>query len=195
MQDVTVHTCLKWAYGVQDSQIVGPDWLAKEHFDILAKADGPADVPQMKRMMQGLLAERFKLSFHREQRELKGFVLTVAKDGPKLQPSHEGGTSDIQNSAIGFIARSTNMHEFADFISSPLASPVVDKTGLPGRYDFAIDFTHFLPAESETNRIDSTDSTYIIRSAVQGVLGLALESQKTMVEVYVVDHVEKPSAN
>ena len=95
MRDVTVNTCIKWAYGVQDSQILGPVWLGADHFDINAKADGPVGDAQMKLMMRALLAERFKLSFHREQKELKAFALMVAKGGPKL---HEAANGEAKGS-------------------------------------------------------------------------------------------------
>src|SRR5208282_5230084 len=87
MQDVTVNTCIKLAYHVQDRQISGPGWLASDHFDITAKTDGPSDQETMKRMLQSLLADRFGLSFHRERREMKVIVLTVAKNGPRLTPA------------------------------------------------------------------------------------------------------------
>ena len=72
MKDVTVQTCIKWAYGVQRSQVIGPAWIESEHFDIDAKADDPVDIPQLKLMLQSLLADRFKLTFHRDKKELKG---------------------------------------------------------------------------------------------------------------------------
>src|SRR5580692_9048511 len=66
MRDVTLSTCIKWAYGVQDSQISGPSWLQSEHYDIVAKADEPAAEDQLKLMLRTLLADRFRLSFHRQ---------------------------------------------------------------------------------------------------------------------------------
>ena len=90
MRDVTVNTCIKWAYGVQDSQISGPGWMEADHFDINPKADGPVGDAQMKLMMRALLAERFKLNFHREEKELKVFALMVAKGGPKLHEATGG---------------------------------------------------------------------------------------------------------
>jgi uncharacterized protein (TIGR03435 family) len=196
MRDVTVNTCIKWAYGLQDNQIVGPAWLQSEHFDIVAKADEPANNEQMKLMLQTLLADRFKLSFHRQNKELKAFVLTVAKGGAKLSPAAApDGKPFRQNTANGTIAKSITIQEFADFISGPLQMPVVDQTGLPGRYDFAIDFTPYLP--DSTHNMDGTkpDTTSILMAALEGELGLKMESRKTQVEVMVVDHIEKSSEN
>jgi uncharacterized protein (TIGR03435 family) len=196
MQDVSVQTCIKWAYGVQDSQISGPAWIQSEKFDITAKADNPATDDQMKPMMQTLLADRFKLSFHHQSKELKAFVLTVAKGGAKLSPAAAPDAKPFrQNSANGTVAKSITIQEFADFISDPLQMPVVDETGLTGRYDFAIDFTPYLPDPAHNMDGTKPDTTGILMAALEGELGLKMESRKTQVEVMVIDHVEKPSAN
>jgi uncharacterized protein (TIGR03435 family) len=192
MRDVTVNTCIKWAFGVQDSQISGPGWMQADHFDINAKADGPVGDAQMKLMMRALLAERFKLSFHREERELKSFALLVAKGGPKLHEAADGESKgSMQNSEIGTVAKSTTMRELGDMLSGPLQTPVVDKTGLTGRYDFTIDFTNYLPEDKSVR----PNVGSVMMAALQGELGLKLEAEKAMVEVMVVDHVEKPSEN
>ena len=196
MRDVTVHTCIKWAYGAQDSQISGPAWLDSDHFDITAKADAPATDEQMKQMLQMLLADRFKLNFHHQNKELKAFVLTVAKAGAKLSPAAAPDAKPFrQNSANGTVAKSMSIHEFGDFISGPLQMPVVDETGLTGKYDFAIDFTPYLPDSSKNMDGTKPDTTSILMAALQDELGLKLEARKTQVDVMVIDHVEKPSAN
>lgn len=195
MRDVTVATCIKWAYGVQDSQIAGPEWLQSEHFDIMAKAEEPVAVGELKLMMQALLADRFRLSFHRQSKELRSYVMTVAKSGGKLKESAPGSKPFRENSAIGTVAKGTTMREFADFIAGPLRSPVVDMTGLKGRYDFALDFTPYLPVGENVMRPDYDNGNGIIISALKGELGLDLESKKEAVEVLVVDHVERPTDN
>lgn len=196
MRDVTVHTCIKWAYGVQDSQIAGPAWLESEHFDITAKTEGAADEDQMKQMLRALLTERFGLTFHREPREMKAMVLTVANGGAKVKPAAAPDARPYrQNSANGTVAKSMPIQEFADFISGPLQMPVVDQTALTGKYDFSLDFTPYLP--DPTKNMDGTkpDTTAILKAALQDELGLKMEARKTQVEVLVIDHVEKPSAN
>ncbi|MDP9038482.1 MAG: TIGR03435 family protein [Acidobacteriota bacterium] len=192
MRDVTVRTCIKWAYGVQDSQISAPDWTDSNHFDITAKADEPVTVAQLKLMLQPLLTERFKLSFHRESRELKAFAMIVAKGGPKVTEADPAGTASHQNSASGMVSKDMSMKEFADYISGPLQKPVVDQSGLPGRYDFSINFAPYLPEDMRTMH---PDATAVILAALQGEVGLKLEPRKLMVDVLVIDHVEKPSAN
>jgi uncharacterized protein (TIGR03435 family) len=196
MQDVTLTTCLKLAYHLQDSQIPGPVWIRTDRFDIMAKSDGPISEDEMKQMLQALLADRFHLTFHREQKEMKALVLTVASSGSKLKPAAEPDAKPFrQNSANGTIAKSMPIGEFADFISGPLDMPVVDHTGLTGKYDFAIDFTPYLPEPGKNMDGTRPDTTAILKAALQDELGLKMESAKTQVEVLIIDHVEKPSAN
>lgn len=191
MRDVTVDTCIKWAYGVQDSQVTGPDSLRSEHYDVTAKADGPVQDDQLRRMMQTLLADRFKLIFHRETRQTKGYELTAAK-GPKLQKSSDDSKAAIQNTASGFVATSTTMAEFAAFIAAPLQAPVTDRTGLADRYNFTLDFTPYVTEDRQAMKLNPG---MVIIPALQEELGLKLELRKTDVEMFVVDHVEKPSEN
>jgi uncharacterized protein (TIGR03435 family) len=195
MQDVTVSTCIKWAYGVQDRQISGPEWLQSQHYDIVAKADQPVAEDQLKLMLRTLLADRFKLSFHRQSKELRSYVMTVAKSGHKLHESESDAKPSRQNSAIGTTVKATTVKEFGDFLSGPLQTPVVDMTGLDGRYDFVLDFTPYLPEGEHVMKVDFANTTGIIIAALQGELGLKLESRKEFVDVLVVEHVEKPSAN
>ncbi len=191
MRDVTIQTCIKWAYGVQRAQVSGPGLLTSEHYDITAKADGPATTDEMKQMMQALLAERFRLTFHKEKKELRSFALVVAKGGPKLKQAAADEVPLRQNSAMGSVARATTMQEFADFLGGPVEKPVVDKTGLAGRWDFAFDFTKYMT--DPPKGLD--DFLLVLNTTLEGECGLKLEPEKDVVEVLVVDRVEKASAN
>lgn len=195
MRDVTAATCIKFAYSVLDSQISGPEWLQTEHFDIIAKADGPVAPDQLKLMMQSLLGDRFGLRFHRQEKELRSYLMTVAKGGHKLHESSADTQSFRENSAVGTIARAMTMKDLADFLSGPLQTPIVDNTGLTGKYDFVLDFTAYLPDGERVMKKEFSNATGIIISAMQGELGLRLESKKESVEVLMVDHAELPSAN
>jgi uncharacterized protein (TIGR03435 family) len=193
MRDVTVQTCIKWAYGVQRAQVVGSDELEQTHYDIEARTDEAVKPEQMKRMMQALLAERFKLKFHHEQKEMRRYAMVVLPTGTKnMKQSEPGGEPNRQNSARGTVAKSTTMQEWADFLSGPLETPVVDKTGLTGPWDFAIDFTPYLPKGEVPLQ---QDPGYIVNITLQGEIGLKLEPGKGPIEVMVVDHLEKPSEN
>ena len=196
MKDVMVQSCIKWAYDVQDSQVAGPGWIDSDRFDITAKSDRPANEDEMKRMLQGLLAERFGLAFHREQREMKALVLSVASGGAKLKPA--AAPDDLpyhQNSANGTIAKSMPIREWANFIAGPLQMPVVDETGLTGKYDFVIDFTGYIPEPGKNMDVRRPDATAILKAVLQDQLGLKLEGSRAKVEVMVIDRIEKPSAN
>jgi uncharacterized protein (TIGR03435 family) len=195
MRDVTAATCIKFAYRVQDSQISGPEWLQSQHFDIMAKADAPVAEDQLRLMMQALLADRFKLAFHRQSKELSAYAMTVAKGGAKLKESAAETKPYRENSAVGSIVRAWTMKEWADFISGPMQTPVVDMTGLKGRYDFSLDFTPYLPGGEKVMNVAFDNANGIMVAAMQGELGLKLESRKETLEVLVIDHVEKPSAN
>lgn len=192
MQDVTVATCIKWAYHVQDSQIIGPDWLRADHFDITAKTDGPVSREQMKLMMKTLLADRFHLSFHQETRMLKAYAIVRVNKTLKLKPTAVDANSSIENSDIGFVAKSTTLKEFADYIADPMKSPVIDETGLAGKYDFSVDFTPYLPTDADSVRPNVIS---VMMSAFEGELGLKLEPRKLSVYVLIIDHLDKPTAN
>jgi uncharacterized protein (TIGR03435 family) len=195
MRDVTIQTCIKWAYGVQRAQVLGPGLLTSEKYDLEAKAEGPATEDEMKAMMRTLLTERFGLAFHREKKELRSFALEVAKGGPKLGEKFKQAASDETpwraNSAMGTTARALTMQEFADFLSGPTEKPVVDKTGLTGRWDFAFDFSKYML--DPPKGLD--DFLLVLNSTLQGEMGLKLESEKDVVDVMVVDTVHKASAN
>jgi uncharacterized protein (TIGR03435 family) len=191
MRDVTIETCIKWAYSVQKAQVSGPVLLTSERYDIVAKADGKASADEMKVMMQTLLTERFKLEFHREKKELRSFALVVMKGAAKLKQAGSDEVPSRQNSAMGTVARATTMQEFADFLSGPVEKPVVDKTGLAGRWDFAFDFTKYMTDAPK----GPDDFLLVLNETLQGELGLKLETEKDMVDMVVVDHVEKASAN
>jgi uncharacterized protein (TIGR03435 family) len=165
--------------------------LTSERYDITAKADGEASADEMKQMMQSLLKERFGLQFHREKKELKSFALEVAKGGPKLKQAGDDEVPFRQNNARGTTARATTMQELADFLGGPVEKPVVDKTGLPGRWDFSFDFSKYLV--DQPKGID--DYLLVLNETLQGELGLKLEPEKDLVDVIVVDKVEKASAN
>jgi uncharacterized protein (TIGR03435 family) len=192
MHDVTVATCITWAYGVQHGQVSGPAWIENDHWDIQAKADEPVKEEQLKLMMRALLQERFGLAFHRERKELRAYVLTVGKGERKFKQADAAEVPLRTNLSRGSVVRALTMQEFADFLSQPLQKTVVDKTGLAGRWDFEFDFTNYLPKTPEGERPDFEG---VLNATLQGEVGLKLETEKTPVEVLVVDRVEKPGAN
>lgn len=208
----TINTSLSelisFAYEVHAKQVIGaPDWAEKDKFDIDAQPDGegaPSD-KQWKGMMQKLLVERFKLTFHRDKKELSVYVLSVAKTGPKLTKSEgdPNGLPGLFFRALGDLnVRNATIGEFASFIlqGAVLDRPVLDQTGIKGKYDFTLKWT---PDDSQFGGMgakippptDSATAPPGLYTAIQEQIGLKLEATKAPAEVLVIDHVEKPSEN
>ncbi|HEY7338147.1 MAG TPA: TIGR03435 family protein [Bryobacteraceae bacterium] len=193
MRNVTLRTCIGWAYRVQDFQIAGD--LGVDRFDIAAKAPAPATVPALRAMLGALLAERFKLAFHREGKDLSALDLVVARGGPKpnLRSSQVEAPGILRPSRGAMVAQHASMQEFIGSLSGPLRTPVIDKTGLTGRYDFTVDLSSYF---AETKPDEQPDLLSVMSSGLRDQLGLALERRKEPVEVLVVDHADKkPSEN
>lgn len=192
MRDVTALTCIKWAYRVQQPQVIWKEKLDQVHYDITAKAPPGATVDQMRAMMQTLLAERFGLKFHRDHKEMDAFALTVSPRGLKMQLSSDpNAEAGHQNSDSGVIAHNFSMDDFVAYWADPLRAPLVDQTGLKGRYDFKIDFRAYVD-ESPDIRPDPVDVT---RRALEGELGLVIRKQKVVVPVLVLEAITPPTAN
>ena len=190
MRSITLERCIEWAYQMQSFQISGS--LGPERFDITAKAAGPVPVSTLRTMLGSLLAERFHLVLHRERKEISTLALVVVKGGPKVRASQIQEPGVFQPSGSTMAAEHATMAEFTLRLSGPLRMPVVDQTGLTGRYDFTVDLMPYLA----DGKAGSPDMIGIIGSALREELGLNLESHKEMVEMLVIDHVERsPSAN
>jgi uncharacterized protein (TIGR03435 family) len=192
---------------MHEKQVVGgPDWILSAKFDISAKPDTPGQPndKQLKLMVQKLLADRFQLKFHRDKKELSAYVLSVGKGEPKMTKStgDPGGLPGLFFRQLGVLTvRNATMGDFANLMQSAvLDRPVVDQTGLAGRWDFLLKWT---PDESQFGGMgikvpppsDAADAPPPLFTAIQEQIGLKLEAAKTPVEVIVLDHVEQPSAN
>ncbi len=191
MRNVTLRSCVGWAYNLQDFQITGD--LGTDRFDITAKAAAPSTVSVLRSMLGTLLADRFKLTFHRETKQLASLTLVVAKGGPKLHVSQEDGPGILRPNKGAMVAQHATVSEFISTLAGPLRTPVVDKTGLVGRCDFTVDLSSYF---AETKAGEQPDLTGIMMSALREQLGLNLESRREPVEILVVDHIERnPTGN
>jgi len=205
--NTSVSDLITFAYGLHARQISGgPAWLESEKYDLIAKPDGegqPND-KQWKIMIQKLLADRCKLTFHREKRDLSVYAIQVARTGPKLTRS-EGNPSGLPGlffRGLGVLpAQNATMADLAGVLQSAvLDRPVVDQTGLSGRFDFELKWT---PDEFQFSGMgikvpppgDNPNAPPDLETAMRDELGLNLVSTKAPVEVLVIDKVEKPSAN
>jgi uncharacterized protein (TIGR03435 family) len=191
----TVKFLLEWAYGILPAQHTGgPSWIESTRYDIVAKAEGNATDAQMKQMAQTLLAERFKLKFHRESREVPVVVVSVGKTAPKLFPPKEGEPHSLhvdprtssEGNVISYHVVGTRFSfaQLNETFARQLGRVIVDRTGLQGDFDFALDLT---PDEHSPNPLDPT----LILSAMQDQLGLVVKSQRAPVEFLVIDSVEQ----
>jgi uncharacterized protein (TIGR03435 family) len=194
----TVNDLISFAYAVHRKQIVnGPAWLGTERFDIDGQADipGVANLHQVQEMLQKLLRDRFDLRLHRDKRDLSIYAIKVEKGGPKLARSAENAYGLPTQSGHGHGSQqqrkftNNSMSDFALGMQTYLDRPVVDETGLPGRYDFILKWT---PDNLPTNEPGAAPGIF---TAVQEELGLKLEATKGPADVLVIDQVEGPSAN
>ncbi|MGA7159039.1 MAG: TIGR03435 family protein [Acidobacteriaceae bacterium] len=199
IENETLESMIAAAYGVHPKQIVdAPDWSSKQRWDVKGVPDveGMPSWPQYQEMIRTLLVERFGLKFHRDKRELPIFAVTVAKGGPKLAASKSDpdGLQDQTMSGNGvqkdYRFTNNSMAAFAQGMEYFMDRPVVDETGLKGKYDFELKWTmDGAPPQTDPNAPPG------LFTAVQEQLGLKLEATKGMAEVLVIDHAEKPSAN
>jgi bla regulator protein blaR1 len=187
-------------FGFERKRVVGgPEWLDSDQYELQAKIEeslyaamqkmtSTQQREQVDLMEQSLLADRFKLKVHFETRETPGYDLVVAKAGPKLTPAKEGEATRISMSGNTMTATAATLDQWGGgpFIGS---SPVVNKTGLTGKYDFTLTWTNQLTAD------DSGSDAPSLFTAVQEQLGLKLVPTRQQVEVIVIDHIERPSEN
>jgi uncharacterized protein (TIGR03435 family) len=206
----TLHTSVidmvSWAWDLQRKQIAGaPAWAESEKFDIAAlpEVSGSHSMAELRAMLQKLLIDRFALTFHPESREMPAFVLTVAKEGPRLTRSQGDPRTIPQqdcNCSSGFLKdRNASMDDFAQLLQmSLLDRPVVNQTGLQGRWDFDLRWSPDDTQPSGAQRVAARDDTASLPSlptALQEQIGLKIEATKANVEILVIDHVDEPSPN
>lgn len=195
---------IAFAYDVEMFQVSGgPAWVSFSGFDVTAKT--PDDVAHHKgldddkRMVQALLSDRFKLTIHRETKELPIYALVIGKNGSKLQlakpPVGSSGVSGRRRTQLTFTDAPLSL--LVHVLSQQMGRPVVDRTGLIAHYDFKLEWapdpTSSDPRDSIPSAPDPADPTLF--TAIQDQLGLKLEAQKGPVEILVIDHAERPSDN
>jgi uncharacterized protein (TIGR03435 family) len=177
------------AFRISDQNLVAPDWMSGERFDISGKVPPGSNLEQRRQMLQALLAERFGLVVHREQKLRPGFALVIAKHGLKMQPVENTG-GHINDFPPGRIhMERAELAHVADSLGGILRQPVVDGTATGGVYSFTVTYSPGL-GESKTGDGPS------IFTALEEQLGLKLEPRKIPVDVLVVDHCAKmPTEN
>ena len=214
---------IQLAYGInQPSKLAGvPDWAVTERYDITARAAGPITQDERRLMLQALLKDRLKLDARLEKREVSVLALMLARNDGKLGKNlveskgciargaaavGGGAASDAETAGAGTRACGPQsggagrlnligspMQQFTSLLALMLGGTVVDKTGLPGRYDIDLTFTpeRQLPEGVNLPGPAADPNGPSIYTAIREQLGLKLESQKIQEEVLVIGHVER----
>jgi uncharacterized protein (TIGR03435 family) len=220
--NITARELIRTAYRLQGFQIVGgPSWITSDKFDLMAKAAGnpvpsPGDPPgppqAMFLMLRSLLAERFKVTVHRETRDLPVYAIVMARmdarRGPQLRPAaFDCSSIDVRNAppppdvfcgirsgADSLTGKGATMGQLALNLSPRVDRIVLDRTGLTGTFDLDLAWTPVASADAASNGTSPlADMGASLFTAMQEQLGLRLESTKGPVDVLVIDHVERPT--
>jgi len=193
-----------------------PGWVSQERYDIEARAEGNRTKGEMRLMMRSLLADRFKFAFHTETREVPVLALVLAKPGktgPQLIPQSADtpcqtivlplpawNTAPVCDAILGLPpsipgrsrlgGRDVTIASMGDMLSQRVdpGRPIIDATGLQGKFDFAIEFVPQSKAESDPDGPQ-------FEQALRDQLGLKMESRRSSMSMIIVDHIERLSGN
>ncbi|HJZ99505.1 MAG TPA: TIGR03435 family protein [Candidatus Solibacter sp.] len=211
--NVMLKRVLLAAYDLAAYQITGPDWLDTQRYDIAATIPGGTTKEQFQVMLRNLLASRFQMASHGESREIPIYALLPAKGGVKVRGVPAGQSApqtgelpiargigkdglpdvtlpipgqviDTVNGRSRLLVKDMPLTKLAEFLTGRMDKPVIDKTGLPGVFTYAL---YFRP--DNVNADDAVDPGIAI--AIQEQLGLRMEATRSAVEFLVIDHVEK----
>ncbi len=203
---------ITWAYDIPSDRLYGkPGWLDTVRYDIVANApqnsepvrSQPGQPTRLQRMMQTLLADRFKLAVHSEKKELPMYALIAASGGAKIQLRDAGGEANQNPFSMpgrgNLIGTQVSTEMLAKVLSNQVGVWVQDQTGLKGVFDFKLTWepdTEVIGAETATLPPSPIRAGSSIFTAIQEQLGLKLQARKGMVEVLVIDHIERtPTEN
>lgn len=194
LENESVQNMIMFAYGIHPKQIVdAPAWFASERYNVdgVPDVEGYANAKQFQGMVQKLLADRFHVKFHHDTRELSVYAIRVSKGGSKLVKTVHAPEELLDQTGNGreWTLTNNSMPDFAGFMQSMVDRPVVDQTGLQGRFDFTLKWT---PNEMQTSDPNAPPGIF---TAIQEQLGLKLEAAKSPVDVLVIDHAERPTEN
>lgn len=182
--NVTLKQLIGYAYGRDETYIIGPAWMDTAAYDLSAKAPPPADPARMRAMLQDLLRRHFSLDLRYAKQNFSGYALRVAKTGPRLRPTSAQATSNPTfKPGFAAIYSNKNLPEFAERLSRAIGAPVIDLTKIKGRYWFELEW-----ANEEDKR--GVASPSLLRALAEQ-LGLTLESRDVLADVIAIDRVER----
>jgi uncharacterized protein (TIGR03435 family) len=186
----------------------GPSWFDHDRYDIVAKPEGPRIPSQdeRKQMVKALLVERFHLEFHNEPKDTAVYALVVGENDPRMKerkPDDGGSPFSLLLDGLHLPGKYASMAQLADILQSPIPRtdperenrPVIDRTGLTGRFDFDLTWAPDPPLSGGRGGATDLASVPDLFTAVQEQLGLKLEPRKASMEVLIIDHIERPTEN
>jgi uncharacterized protein (TIGR03435 family) len=196
MRAISLQTAIKWAYSLRDFQISGPGWIQSEKYDINAKGAAAND-DQLRQMLRTLLADRFQLKIRTERKDRPVYDLVQTKGGAKLHASTKDGAPVFGPSGGELVFRNYSMSDLADRLSSrpfKLDLPVLDRTELDGRFDFALKLAG--SDQELKHALEGMEQGPSIFVYFQNQLGLKLETRKGPIETLSVESANRvPSGN
>ena len=197
--NATVKDLVRDAYSLDEYQVSGgPTWTASARFNVEAKAGATVPREQLLLMLQSLLRDRFKLAAHHQRQELAVYALVLDKGGPKFRAldaaEQECYPMCLEPAPLNRM-RHRDVPSLARYLTRLGADrPVIDKTGLTGTFKIELDTQKIIGAAVESGGPPSNESIYRASvDAVQDELGLTLKPMKSLVDVLVIDHVERPT--
>jgi len=201
LENQTLEDCVRIAYGMEVVRSPSaPKWTATQKFDIEVEAARSVDDKEMKGMLRSLLEHRFKLVAHRESKMVPGYALVVSKNGLKIHES-EPGPGRI-STRLGFMnGQAASMANLAQALSVVSKMPVIDKTALPGVFNFILEWRPdvvepgaLTAEEEEPTVLPNMPRGPSLVEAVEEQLGLKLQSLKAPLELLVIEQAERPGA-
>ena len=205
----TLKNLIAYAYNVREFGVSGgPGWVNSDRFDINARARRPsaAEDPsggprQIGARLKSLLAERFQLVIHSETKEQNVYALVPAKSGPKVSEAKAESGSTIRRRQGSIIGQGVGMRMLVLNLANAVERPVLDRTGLTGRYDYKLEWSPdvrgsgSIAAAGGEAPLPPDPNGPSLFTALQEQMGLRLEPQKAPVEILVIDHAARPSEN
>jgi uncharacterized protein (TIGR03435 family) len=211
MINSTLVRFVMYAYDLRDYQVIGGgDWTRTQRFDISARAGRDAAPAEIRLMLQSLLDDRFRLVTRQEQREVPIYTLLVDRSdgrlGPNIKDSDDDCKAVVQRPANVPPGAATGtgcgqMSTIVRGVSTWMGAPVIDKSGLTGRYAYFMYYSPDLPLSSlggmilppTTSSVDPNLPSYA--TALREQLGLKLEASRGPIDVLVIDSVQQPTEN
>jgi uncharacterized protein (TIGR03435 family) len=192
-----------YAYGVPAYQVSGPDWIKTETYDIWARLPAGSKKESIPGMVRELLSERFRMTSHWSTQEERAYSLVQRQSGAKLQRAPDDASTRVSFSGPGYYSgRAVSLQEFCNVLAASVGRPVIDQTGLEGRFNILIQLSELTSRSSalqESSSMSEDRASQLVVGGVDGTstfsglrdLGLELKNIKTLVKHLVIDSVSK----